>query len=67
MWDDAEGDTKLLVYELEDFVLLVKQMRESQVKYFLTREPSYLSESKTLEKAVDVAVRNYYDSQKRMF
>jgi hypothetical protein len=51
----------------EDFVLLVKQLREAQTKYFQTREPSYLSESKTLEKAVDAAVADYYELQRKLF
>ncbi len=36
-----------------DFVMLVKQMREAQKKYFKTRDRLVLLESKELERKVD--------------
>ena len=37
----------------KEFVLLVKELRESQKKFFNTRDSSYLKKSKALEKRVD--------------
>ena len=40
----------------EEFVSLVREMRECQRKYFRTREKSVLMRSKALEKQVDEAL-----------
>lgn len=37
----------------KEFVLLVKELRESQKKFFTTRDSTYLKKSKALEKRVD--------------
>lgn len=37
----------------KEFVLLVKELRESQKKFFNTRDSTYLKKSKALEKRVD--------------
>lgn len=37
----------------KEFVLLVKELRDSQKKFFTTRDSSYLKKSKALEKRVD--------------
>lgn len=39
--------------QFTDFVLLVKEMRKAQKKYFKDRTQSALKESKALEKKVD--------------
>lgn len=37
----------------KEFVLLVKELRDSQKKFFSTRDSTYLKKSKALEKRVD--------------
>lgn len=37
----------------KEFVLLVKELRDSQKKFFTTRDSTYLKKSKALEKRVD--------------
>jgi hypothetical protein len=41
----------------DDFVQLVKRMRELQAKYFKDRDPTTLRECKDLERRVDAAVK----------
>ena len=43
---------------LDDFLLLVAQMRELQKRYFRTRSPSALKAAKNCEAAVDALIEN---------
>lgn len=43
--------------EIQNFVSLVEEMRTAQKEYFKTRSYTKLTESKSLEIAVDKAVR----------
>ena len=43
---------------LDDFLLLVAQMRVSQKKYFRTRSPSALKAAKNCEAVVDAFIEN---------
>ena len=45
----------------EDFYVLVRQMRNAQKKYFLTRDKGILTCSKELERRVDIALQEYFE------
>lgn len=45
------------IMAFEEFVKLVGEMREKQIKYFATRSHDVLIESKQIEKRVDDALK----------
>lgn len=47
----------------KEFVLLVKELRESQKKFFSTRDSTYLKKSKALEKRVDEELQKILDNE----
>jgi hypothetical protein len=47
------------VEELEDFLLLVEEMRTTQKRYFDTRDKQFLIMAKTLERQVDKTIQKY--------
>ncbi len=51
----------------EDFMSLVRSMRECQREYFKTRSSDALKASKRLEKQVDEAVSEYFSQQLSLF
>lgn len=51
---------------MRDLAELVRSMRAAQKKYFATRNPSVLEESKSWERRVDAAVREVLDAQGRL-
>lgn len=53
--------------DLNDFVLLVRKMREAQQAYFRDRTYQSLALSKSLERQVDKAVRDIQDGQQDLF
>lgn len=53
--------------KLDEFVALVKQMRESQRAYFKERSPQWLSQARELERRVDKAIADIQDKQKKLF
>lgn len=50
-----------------EFVLLVKQMRHNQRRYFAQRRPDILETCKSLEKQVDSIIAKMTDTQTTMF
>ena len=50
---------------MNDFMALVKEMRQAQKSYFQTRNRDWLDKSKELERQVDKAIRE--QGQQRMF
>jgi hypothetical protein len=51
----------------DEFVSLVKDMRQAQKTYFKTRRLDDLAASKKLEAAVDKAVQEVEDGQQSLF
>jgi hypothetical protein len=51
----------------DEFIALVRQMREAQRSYFKTRSAEWLSESKRLERKVDEAIKAADDIQPKLF
>lgn len=47
----------------QDFFDLVKDMRDTQKKYFRTKDSNFLNRAKELEKAVDKALDEYEESK----
>ena len=47
----------------KEFVLLVKELRDSQKKFFSTRDSTYLKKSKALEKRVDEEMQKILDNE----
>lgn len=50
---------------MEDFIELVRQMRNAQKEYFKTRDKSILQQSKELERKVDAYIVNVISNQQR--
>lgn len=53
--------------DLCEFADLVQRMRNAQVEYFRTRSNDALSESKRLERRVDLELKALADKQPRLF
>lgn len=53
--------------DLREFADLVQRMRNAQVEYFRTRSNNALSESKRLERRVDLELKALADKQPRLF
>ena len=56
--------------KISDFTILVRDMREAQKTYFVTRAPSALNKSKALEKQVDTVLKEIFNKaqpQARLF
>jgi hypothetical protein len=51
----------------QDFRTLVAEMRHAQTEYFRTRSGDALSKSKSLERRVDQALKEFSSTQKEMF
>ena len=51
----------------EQFVAKVSEMRNAQKSYFRTRSAAFLDKSKRLEREVDKAVADFYDTQGDLF
>ena len=49
--------------ELEAFVRLVDEMRQTQKLYFRTHDANVLNKSKELERKVDAAIKKYDDDK----
>lgn len=47
----------------KEFVLLVKELRDSQKKFFTTRDSTYLKKSKALEKRVDEELQKIFSNE----
>lgn len=52
---------------LEYFAELVERMRHQQRRYFATRDKQVLSESKALERRVDLIIARMKDRQQSLF
>ena len=52
---------------MNEFIELVRQMREAQKEYFHTRDRQVLQRSKALEKRVDALIAEYNDKPKSLF
>lgn len=52
---------------MNEFIELVRQMREAQKEYFRTRDRQVLQRSKALEKRVDALIAEYNDKPKSLF
>lgn len=52
---------------MNEFIELVRQMREAQKEYFRTRDRQVLQRSKVLEKRVDVLLAEYDNKPKGLF
>lgn len=51
----------------EEFAQLVHEMREAQKKFFLTGERVFIARAKSLERKVDRALDDLFDSQLKLF
>lgn len=51
----------------KEFRDLVAQMRHNQKEYFRTKSGDALGQSKSLERQVDQALKQFSDGQKQMF
>ena len=51
----------------DEFVKLVAEMRRLQREYYKTRSCDVLHDSKRLERAVDEALRDLMEPQRRLF
>jgi hypothetical protein len=51
---------------MNEFILLVKQMRQAQKEYFKTRSPEALQKSKQLERSVDQFLNHMQDNQQKL-
>lgn len=52
---------------MNEFIELVRQMREAQKEYFRTRDKQVLQRSKALEKRVDAFIAEYDNKPKGLF
>lgn len=52
---------------MNEFIELVRQMREAQKEYFRTRDRQVLQRSKALEKRVDALIAEYDNKPKGLF
>ena len=52
---------------MEEFIILVEEMRSAQKEYFRTRSATSLNRSKQLEREVDTKIKELSNKQTNLF